>query len=128
MSSSTTRAVIAVLLLAFATPAFSAASYFMKCEQDDDFSNKDLATFFSKWKAAAMTIDGVSRIEVALHFPVAAQMGEIDFTINIVTPSLTEWATLMEGYEGSAAQALNPEWDEMASCPDSALFTSIRVE
>lgn len=129
MMNSLKGAVITALLLAFAAPAFSApASFFMRCEQDDDFTEKDLAAFFTKWKKAALTIDGVSRIEVALHFPIVAQMGEYDFAINIITPSLMEWAAFVEGYEGSAAQAMNGEWDEMAACPDSALYRSIRTE
>ena len=118
---------IAVFLIV-AAPAHSAViSQFFKCEQDDDATEKDLVTFFSKWEKAAKTMKGGEDMRVSLHFPVAAQMGSFDFSLVLTVDSATQWGEFMDNYAGSAAQAMDGEWDELASCPDSALIKSIGV-
>ena len=42
-------------------------------------------------------------LELYLHFPVIASMGETDFAFVLVAPSLAEWGVFMEGYEGSVS-------------------------
>ena len=71
---------------------------------------------------------GGENLEIYLHFPVVAQMGETDFAFVVTVPSLEEWGIFMDGYEGSAAQKFDKEWDELAACPDSALFRSMKVK
>jgi len=117
------------MLMILTAPAFSApVSHFLKCEQDDDASRKDLETLASKWLKAAKKIKGGENLEAYLHFPVVAQMGKTDFALVLVAPSIKEWGEFADGYEGSAeVQKLDKEWDELAACPNSALWKTIKV-
>lgn len=120
--------IVSIFMLA-ATPAWSASfSQFLKCEQDDDASAEDLQAVASKWLKAAKAMKGGENLEIYLHFPVVAQMGEHDFAFVLTAPSLAEWGTFMDGYQGSEAQKFDPEWDELAACPDSAMFRSVKVQ
>jgi len=123
------RLVIVSLMMVIAAPAYSESfSTFLKCEQDDDASSQDLQAVASKWLKAAKQMKGGDKLEVYLHFPVVAQMGETDFAFVLVAPSLAEWGVFMDGYEGSAAQGFDKEWDELAACPNSALFRSVKIK
>ena len=123
------RLVIVSLMMVIAAPAYSESfSTFLKCEQDDEASSQDLQAVASKWLKAAKQMKGGDKLEVYLHFPIVAQMGETDFAFVLVAPSLAEWGVFMDGYEGSAAQSHDAEWDELAACPDSALFRSVKIK
>ena len=123
------RLVVVSLMMVIAAPAYSESfSTFLKCEQDDEASSQDLQAVASKWLKAAKQMKGGDKLEVYLHFPVVAQMGETDFAFVLVAPSLAEWGVFMDGYPGSAAQSFDKEWDELAACPDSALFRSIKIK
>ena len=117
------------ILVIIAAPAYSDSfSTFLKCEQDDDASAKDLEAVASAWLKAAKKQKGGANLGVELHFPVVAQMGEMDFSFVITAPSLEQWGTFMDGYEGSPASKMDKEWDELAACPDSALMRSVSVK
>ena len=121
--------VIIFLLMAVATPAYSSTvSQFFKCEQDDDATEAALFATVSKWLKAAKTVEGGKDLTASLHFPIAAAMGETDFSLVITAPSAAAWGTFVDNYPGSVAQALDVEWDELAACPDSALIRSVKVE
>ena len=117
------------MLMILTAPAYSApVSMFLKCGQDDDASRKDLETVASKWLKAAKGMKGGKNLEVYLHFPIVAQMGEMDFVFVMVAPSIMEWGIFMDGYQGSEAQKFDKEWDELATCADSALWQTLKVE
>lgn len=123
------RLALVTLMMAIAAPAYSDSfSMFLKCEQDDDATPQALEAVASKWLKAANSMKGGENIKVFLNFPVVAAMGDTDLALVIVTPSLAEWGVFMDGYEGSAAQQLDTEWDELAACPDSALMKSVQVK
>ena len=117
------------MLMILTAPAYSApVSMFLKCGQDDEASRQDLETVAAKWLKAAKGMKGGKNIEIYLHFPIVAQMGEMDFAFVIVSPSIMEWGTFMDGYPGSAANKLDKEWDELATCPNSSLWKTGKVE
>ena len=123
------RLALVTLMMAIAAPAYSDSfSTFLKCEIDDDATPQALQAVASKWLKSAKGMKGGENLKVFLHFPVIAAMGETDFAFVLVAPSLAEWGVFMEGYEGSAAQKHDAEWDELASCPDSALMRSVQVK
>ena len=123
------RLMLISMLMALAIPAYSAGySQLMACEQDDDASNQDLIDLASTWLKAAKEQPGGDQLTISLHFPVVAHMGETDFTFVVSVPSLTAWATFMESYEGSAANKIDAQWDELAACPNSALFKSVKIK
>ena len=122
------RLMLVPMLMILTAPAFSApVSMFLRCGQDDEASRKDLETVASKWLKVAKGMKGGENLEVYLHFPVVAQMGETDFAFVLVAPSIMEWGVFMDGYEGSEAQKLDKEWDELATCADSALWKTVKV-
>ena len=122
------RLMLIPMLMILTTPAFSApVSMFLKCGQDDAASRQDLEAVASKWLKAAKGMKGGKNLEVYLHFPVVAQMGELDFAFVLVAPSIMEWGIFFDGYEGSEAQKLDKEWDELATCPNSSLWKTVKV-
>lgn len=122
------RLMLVPMLMTLTAPAYSdPVSMFLRCGQDDEASRKDLETVASKWLKAAKGMKGGKNLKVYLHFPVVAQMGEMDFAFVLVAPSIMEWGTFMDGYQGSEAQKLDKEWDELATCADSALWKTVEV-
>ena len=123
------RLVFVSILLAFATSAWSASvSHVLTCELDDDANEETIVQIVTKWLDAARTVKGGEHLQVDLHFPVAAQMNEADFKVVIKAPSASEWGAFMDHYKGSAPQKLDSEWDEQASCPDSALMRTVSIK
>jgi len=45
----------------------------------------------------------------------------------VKAPSLAEWGTFMDGYEGSAAAKVDKKFAEVGDCPDSALWESVKA-
>jgi hypothetical protein len=129
MMNAIMRLILVSVLMVVAGPAYSDSfSQYLICEQDDDASSQDLEALASKWLKAARGMKGGDKLQVYLHFPVVAQMGEADFSFVLTAPSLEAWGVFMEGYEGSAAQKMDAEWDELAACPNSALFRTVKVK
>ena len=123
------RLMLIPILLILAAPASAdPVSMFLRCGQDDEASRKDLETVASKWLKAAKGMKGGENLQVYLHFPIVAQMGEMDFAFVLMAPSIMEWGVFMDGYPGSEASKVDKEWDELATCPDSALWKTVKVE
>ena len=122
------RLMLVPMLMILTAPAYSdPVSMFLKCGQDDEASRKDLETVAAKWLKAAKGMKGGENLEVYLHFPLVAQMGEMDFAFVLVAPSIMEWGVFFDGYQGSEAQKLDKEWDELATCPNSSLWKTVKV-
>ena len=123
------RLVLVTMLMAIAAPAYSGSvSQFFKCEQDDDASEQDLINVVSKWLNAAKKVEGGANLRASLHFPIAAAMGETDFSFVLTAPSASEWGVFVDHTGGPEIVAINAEWDELAACPDSALIRSVEVK
>ena len=123
------RLVFVSVLMAIAAPAYSGSvSQFFRCEQDDDASEQDLINIVSKWLNEAKKVKGGENLRASLHFPIAAAMGETDFSFVLTAPSATEWGTFVDNVGGSEIAEINAEWDELAACPDSALIRSVEVK
>ena len=73
-------------------------------------------------------IKGGEELQVFLNFPAAAKMGENDFGLIIVLPSFTDWGTFRDGYKAANVAKFDAQFDDMASCPDSALWEMIEVK
>ena len=117
------------VLMMFAAPVWSdSVAHFLTCEQDDDASQADLVALASKWLKLANSMKGGENIKVHLQFPIIAQMNQADFAVVITAPSLAEWGTFMDGYATSDLGGVDEEWDELAACPDSAMFKSVSVK
>ena len=123
------RLMLVPMLMILAAPAYSdPVSMFLQCEQEDEVSKKDLETVAAKWLKAAKGSKGGENLELSLHFPVVAHLPNTDFVLVLRFPSTTQFGVFFDGYQGSAAQKLDKEWDEITACPNSALWKSIKVE
>ena len=123
------RLMLVPILMILTAPAYSdPVSMLLKCEQDDDASRKDLEAVASKMLKAVKGMKGGKNMQINLHYPVVAHMGETDFALVLIAPSITDWAMFMDDIDGSELQKLNAEWDELASCPNSTLMKTKKIE
>jgi len=123
------RLMLVSMLMIVAAPAFSdiAAQVFV-CEQDDAASDEAVEAMASEWLKAARGMKGGDQLKVYLRFPLAVQMGEKDFEFIIEAPSYEAWGMFWDGYQGSAAEAVDDKFDDLADCPDSSLWELVRVK
>jgi len=120
-------AIISILML-IAAPAWSGSAVMVyTCEQDDDASEADVNAAAAAWLAAAKGMKGGENLEVSVLFPMAATMGESDFLFVVSAPTFAEWGAFMDGYEGSAAADSDKKYADVADCPDSALWESVKA-
>ena len=109
-------------------PAWSdSVSYAYKCEQEDSASDKDVMAAAAAWLKAAKGVKGGDNLQVFVHFPVVAAMGDTDFLFVIKAPSLAEWGLFMDNYQGASLAAEDKKFAKLAACPDSTLFESVEV-
>ena len=123
------RLMLVSLLTMVAAPAYSDSvlDIFM-CQQDEDATEEDLVAIASKWLKAVKGTKGGAQMDLYLRFPVVAEMGENDFAVVLVAPSLEEWARFVEGVEESEVGNLEEKFDELADCPDNSLWDIVKVE
>jgi len=120
-------AIISILML-IAAPAWSGSAVAVyTCEQDDDASEADINAAAAAWLEAAKGMKGGDNLEVFVMFPMAVTMGESDFLFIVTAPTFAEWGTFMDGYEGSAAAESDKKYGDVADCPDSALWESVKA-
>ena len=120
---------IVSLLMAVATPAWSAKALAVyTCAQDDSASEDDIDAAASAWLKAAKAVKGGENLEVFTMYPLAATMGESDFMFVVSAPSIAEWGTFMDNYEGDAVAAEDKRFAEVADCADSALWESVKIQ
>lgn len=117
------------MLMMVAMPAWSAKAVAVyTCQQDDSASEADVNAAAAEWLKAANGMKGGENIEVFVMFPMAATMGESDFLFVVTASSFAEWGAFMDGYEGSAVAKVDKKFADIADCPDSALWESIKAE
>ena len=120
-------AIISILML-IAAPAWSGSAVAVyTCEQDDQASEADVNAAAAAWLEAAKGMKGGENLEVFVMFPMAVTMGESDFLFIVTAPSFGEWGTFMDGYEASAAADSDKKYADVADCPDSALWESVKA-
>ena len=116
------------VLMMVAAPAYSGSAVAVyTCEQGDDASEADVNAAAAGWLKAAKGMKGGENLEVFIMFPMAATMGESDFLFIVTAPSFAEWGAFMDGYEGSAAADSDKKYADVAICPDSALWESVKA-
>jgi hypothetical protein len=117
------------ILMMVAAPVWAGGSAVAvyTCEQDEEASEADVIAAATAWLQAAKGMKGGENLEVRTMFPVAVTMGESDFLFVVIAPNLAEWGTFMDGYEGSAAAEKDKKFADIADCPDSALWESMKA-
>ena len=123
---------IASALLLFTPSAFAEFLQIFQCQLNDGKTYADAVEVSSSWLAAAKTGDGGENIEVYLHFPIAANVGDRNFVFVLVAADEKTWGTWytwfgIDGYVSQTAEA-NDAWAEVAGCSSSALWNSQKIE
>ena len=116
------------MLMIFAAPAYSEAIQIFNCEYEGEATEDDVMDMSSKWLKAAKTLKGGENIQIAIRFPVAASVEDIDFKFVIVTPTMAEWGAFTDAYELSALEEVDDELFKVANCGESSLWEGEFIE
>ena len=120
---------LASMLMIIAAPVYSdSVVEIHNCEQDDDTTDEQVEEMVEEWLKAARGMKGGENLDVYIHFPITANVGETDITMILVAPSFTEWGTFQDGYDGSAADDVDQKYRDAVDCPSSSLWESMKVE
>ena len=122
------RVMMATVLVAIALPAWGAAVQVYDCEHDEEMNDDQIDALASEWLKAAKGMPGGENMKASLHFPVAAQAGEIDFKFVIVFPNFEDWGKFTDAYEGSEAQLVDEKDGNNVDCVESKIWESYKVE
>lgn len=116
------------MLMVFASPAYSEAIQIFNCEYEGEATEDDVMGMASKWLKAAKTMKGGENLQIAIRFPVAASVDDIDFKFVVVTPDFAEWGAFTDAYELSDLQEIDDELFKVANCNDASLWEGEMVK
>lgn len=116
------------MLMVFASPAYSEAIQIFNCEYEGEATEDDVREMASKWLKAAKTMKGGENLQIAIRFPVAASVDDIDFKFVVVTPDFAEWGAFTDAYELSDLQEIDDELFKVANCNDASLWEGEMVK
>ncbi|MGB7451909.1 MAG: hypothetical protein WBM36_07270 [Lysobacterales bacterium] len=126
---SLTGFVITAILMMVAAPAWSASAVAVYwCQQGDNASEDDVDAAAAEWLKAAKLVEGGKNLEVEIMYPLAATMGDNDFIFLVKTSSIAEWGTFMDNYAGDTLADEDKKFADIASCADSALWESVKID
>ena len=116
------RIMAITMLMVFAAPAFSETIQIYNCTFEGDATEDDVMDMASKWLSAAKTLKGGENVQIAIRYPVAAAVTEVDFKFVVVTPNFAEWGAFTDAYELSKLQEVDDELFKIANCGESSLW------
>ena len=122
------RLMIVTILLLAAIPAHSEVVQVLTCEQDDDATEAALEAQAVKWLKAARGMKGGDQLEMRLLHPWVAEMGQKDFSVVVIAPSLEAWGLFFDNYKGSPAAEVDSGFNDLADCADSSLWESVIID
>ena len=120
--------VVSVLMLVSAPSWSDEVRHVYHCVQEEGAHDDALAEIASEWVKAARELKGGENIQVYVHFPIAADVGEVDFLFVVVAPSFEEMGEFLHAYDGSPLEEIDDRFDQLASCPNSAFWDSITID
>ena len=116
------------MLMIFASPAFSETIQIFNCTYEGDATEDDLNAMATKWLKAAKTLKGGENVQIAIRYPVAASVSEVDFKFVVITPNFAEWGAFTDAYDLSKLQEVDDELFKVANCGESSLWEGGMVE
>ena len=128
-----TRSILAALLLIIAAPAYSDSEMrviqVFVCEFGEDTVEEQVLELASTWLKAAKGMPGGKNLEVAVRFPVAEGIQDAgDFIFYITTSTFAEWGAFTDAYEGSAAEEVDDQFEDLIECGDSTIWEGHRIK
>ena len=123
------RVMAITMLMVFAAPAYSETIQIFNCTYEGEATEDEIMDMAGKWLKAAKTLKGGENIQIAIRFPVAASVDDIDFKFVVVTPTFAEWGEFTDAYEGAESiQAIDDSFDKIADCADSAVWEGEEIK
>ena len=122
------RVLAITMLMVFAGPAYSEAIQIYNCTFEGEATEDDVEAMAEKWLAAAKTLPGGKDLQVAIRYPLAASVDDIDFKFVVVTPNFADWGAFSDAYEESKLQEIDDELFKVANCGESSLWEGGMVE
>jgi len=122
------RVMAITMSMVFASPAYSETIQIFNCTYEGEATEGDVMGMASKWLKVAKTLKGGENIQIAIRFPVAASVDDIDFKFVIVTPTFAEWGAFTDGYELSELEKVDDELFKVANCGESSLWEGGFIE
>ena len=122
------RVMAITMLMVFAAPAYSEAIQIFNCEYEGEATEDDVTAMASKWLKAAKTLKGGEKIQIAIRYPVAASVDDIDFKFVVMTPTFAEWGAFTDAYDLSELQEIDDELFKVANCNDSSVWEGEFIE
>lgn len=116
------------MLMIFAAPAYSETIQIFNCTFEGDATEDDVSAMASKWLKAAKTLKGGDNLQIAIRYPVAAAVTDVDFKFVVITPTFAEWGAFTDAYEASVLQEIDDELFKIANCGESSLWEGGMVE
>ena len=123
------KALVMMTALLFTAPAFAdPVLHIWSCQLNEGKTGMDLLEVNQKWLAAAKEIDDSDSLELSIEFPFAANVGDGAFNFVVAIENAAAWGAWQSKYQGSAAQEVDAEWSEVATCQNSSLWNSFTIE
>ena len=122
------RVLAITMLMVFAGPAYSEAIQIYNCTFEGEATEDDVGEMAEKWLAAAKTLPGGKNLQVAIRYPLAASVDDIDFKFVVITPNFADWGAFSDAYEASKLQEIDDELFKIANCGESSLWEGGMVE
>ena len=122
------RVMAIAMLMVFAAPAYSETIQIFNCTFEGEATDDDVMAMATKWLKAAKTLKGGENVQIAIRFPVAAAVTDVDFKWVVMTPNFAEWGAFTDAYELSDLQKIDDELFKVANCGESSLWEGGMVE
>jgi hypothetical protein len=123
------RIIAVMFLVLIAVPALAGnVVHFWECTVDEGKTMAEVDAVSLAWLKAAKGMKGGSEFDVYIDTPIAAQAGEGRFDFVLIAPSFQSWGDFNEGYPGSAAEAADEAFGDVASCQGSSVWYSRKME
>ena len=121
-----TIAVLLLVLIAVPAQAYNLL-HIWNCTMEDGKTMDEVDAVSLAWLNAAKGMKGGEEFTVYIDTPVAANAGDGRFDFVLIAPSFQSWGVFNEGYDGSAAQAADEAFGDVASCQSSAVWLSRKM-
>ncbi len=123
-----TKLLLATALSCVCTLANAEVIHVFSCKMKEGKTAADLQAVSSAWLAAAKKLPGNEKLEVWHNFPLAANVGDGEFSFVTITPDFQAWGKATEAYFGAGMEETDQAWDEVAYCSGSSLWASEQVK
>jgi hypothetical protein len=123
-----TKVFLTTLLASTFTCASADVVQVWECTLHGGKTEADVMKASSAWLAAARSMKGGAELKIYHEFPLAADPGVGGFNFVLTAADPATWGTFFNSYDSSAAAKADEDWNNVASCGGSTLWSSSEVK